>query len=143
MSRGLVPVLGALTLALGLPISGSAAEPQTQDFDAETFARAQADGRVILVESFAGWCLICRIQSPSLEQVLKKPRYSSALLFRLREHSPKAAWKQFRLKSYGAMIVYHGQNETARQMAPKTAAAIEALLATAYDSPQYQAQHTN
>ncbi len=136
MSLRLVLISGILLFGSSLPVSATLAEAQPQDFNAETFARAQAEGRVILVESYAGWCLTCRIQSPSLQQVLRNPRYAFTLVFRLREHSPKAAWKQLGLKSYGAMIIYRGHTETARQIGPRTQAEIEALLETAHDPAQ-------
>lgn len=95
------------------------------------FAKAQADDKVILIESYATWCLACRIQFPLLMEILQRPANTKTVLFRLQENSPKAAWKKFRVKSYGYLIVYKGQRETARTAGAKTFADIEAVLATA------------
>lgn len=96
------------------------------------FVKAQADNRVILVESYATWCLPCRVQFPLLMEILQKPAFSKTVVFRLQENSPKAAWKRFRLKSYGYLVVFRGQHETARAAGANTSEKIEALLATAH-----------
>ncbi len=95
------------------------------------FVKAQADDKMIIIESYATWCLACRIQFPLLMELLQRPAYSKTVLFRLQENSPKAAWKKFRVKSYGYLIVYKGQRETARAAGAKTLADVESLLATA------------
>lgn len=123
---------------LGLTLALVAFSPAMADFarlggpyDAAAFANAQAEDKIILVESYADWCLACRVQAPLLADVLREDVNSDVVMFRLQENSSKAAWKQFRLKYYGVMIAYRGSRETGRIVGAKTKAQIAALLATA------------
>lgn len=45
------------------------AQPSPIPFSDAAFARSQAEGRIFVVETFAWWCLTCRVQAPILAQL--------------------------------------------------------------------------
>lgn len=100
-------------------------------YNAAAFAKAKAEDRRILIESYASWCPPCRVQAPLVAGLLRGEDYKDTQLFRLSEDTPNAVWKKFRLKSYGALIVYRGTRETGRAIGATSSGEIEKLLATA------------
>ncbi|PIX65602.1 MAG: hypothetical protein COZ43_09090 [Sphingomonadales bacterium CG_4_10_14_3_um_filter_58_15] len=102
-----------------------------QDFDEAAFANAQAHDRIILVESYAFWCLACRIQAPLIADIQNSDELGNFVIFRIGEKTPNDVWKHFRLKYYGALIVYRGELEKGRLTGAKTSNEIKELLRTA------------
>lgn len=99
----------------------------TGEFSEAAFASAQAEGRTILVETYAPWCLACRIQSPILARQLARAPFDAILVLRIGEKTPSAAWKRFRLKGYGTLVLFKGGLEAARGT-PTTEEAVTAML---------------
>lgn len=83
-------------------------------YEEQAFREAQADGGLILVESYASWCLPCRIQEPIIRRLRKEPAYSRMIVFRVGEDSAQAAWKKLRLFGYGEIVVFRGAEEVGR-----------------------------
>lgn len=104
----------AAVFLLGLASSAAMAATPPVPFERAAFARAQAEGRTIIVETYAYWCLPCRIQAPILERLRSSKEFGQVLIFRIGEASPRAAWKHFRLTGYGTLVVFRGGREVAR-----------------------------
>ena len=49
-------------------------------FTDEAFAAAQAQGRTIVIETYAPWCLPCRLQEPILERLRKRRLFELSLI---------------------------------------------------------------
>lgn len=96
-------------------------------FSDPVFARAQTEGRTVVVETYASWCLPCRIQSPILERLLSREQFKDFVILRIGEQTPGSVWKRFRLHGYGNLIVFKGAMETSRGT-PTTEPDILALL---------------
>lgn len=96
-------------------------------FEQAAFVRAQAEGRTIIVESHASWCLPCRIQAPIIERLRAERAYAAVLVFRIGEKTPPPVWKRFRLTGYGALVVFKGEREVGRGT-PTSEAAVAQLL---------------
>lgn len=118
----------AAALLLGLASSAAMAAAPPVPFEQAAFARAQTEGRTIIVESYAFWCLPCRIQAPILERLRSSKEFGQVLIFRIGETSPRAAWKRFRLTGYGTLVVFRGGREVARGT-PTDEARVRKLLA--------------
>ena len=82
------------------------------------------------METYAPWCLPCRIQSPILERVRSQEQFKDVVILRIGEKTPNAVWKRFRLHGYGNLIVFKGTRETARGT-PTSEMAITELLRSA------------
>lgn len=117
--------LAALLLA---PIAPQAAFAATSaEFGDATFAAAQARGQTIVIETYAPWCLPCRIQAPILDRLRTQAPFRDVLVLRIGEKTPNAIWRRFRLNGFGTLVVYKGGREMARGT-PTNEAAITDLL---------------
>lgn len=130
----------ALVLAFALP-SGTRAESALSlpadrqvkmstrlvPFSDAAFAKSQSNGQTVVVETYAPWCLPCRLQSPILERLLMQELFKDIVILRIDEKTPGAAWKRFKLRGYASLVVLRGTNEVARGT-PTTEAAVIALL---------------
>lgn len=104
--------LAALFLA-ALPMQvAMAAAPA--EFSDTAFATAQAQGRTIVVETYAPWCLPCRIQSPILDSLRSRDPFKQVLVLRIGERTPSPIWKRLRLNGFGTLVIYKGGREMAR-----------------------------
>lgn len=135
--------LTVLSLALALPPGAraeSASSPQSAfpradakagtapiPYDDSAFARSQAEGLAVIVETYAPWCLSCRIQSPILERLRSQEQFRNIVILRIGEKTPNALWKRFKLHGYGMLIVFKGTSEVARGAPTNEAALIELL----------------
>lgn len=118
--------LGGVSLALTLcPLPASAAAYVR--YDPSAFAQAQAKNRTIVVETYAFWCLACRLQAPILNRLRSQDEFKHVLIFRIGEDAPKSVWKRFGLHSYGMLVIFKGAHEVARG-APKDESTVAALL---------------
>jgi thiol-disulfide isomerase/thioredoxin len=96
----------------------------------QAFTAAQAQGQTIVIETYAYWCLPCRIQSPILERLHSQTEFHDMMIFQIGEHSSNAIWRRFKLHGYGNLIVFRGSNEIARGT-PTSEVAVIALLRAA------------
>lgn len=97
-------------------------------FDEAAFAKAQQNEETIVVESYAGWCLACKVQAPLLSKLRQDPEFKSVRLFKIGEHTPMPVWKQFRLKAYGVIILYKGRIEIGRLSGAKNEPELRSFL---------------
>lgn len=121
----------ALALALGflLPLAAQAAELAT--YNAEAFAKAQADGRTILVDVHADWCSTCAVQKPIIHKVAKEPTFSKAILFVVDFDSTPRFLRAHRVAHQSTLIAFKGTKEVGRSVADVREPSIRALWAKA------------
>ena len=117
-------MVAAFLISLSAPLL--AATPPAP-FEQAAFIRAQADGRTIIVESHASWCLPCRIQAPIIARLRGERAYAAVLVFRIGEKTPSAVWKRFRLTGYGTLVVFKGEREVGRGTPTSEAAVVQLL----------------
>lgn len=123
--------VGLATLLMGTLPTQAAAAPDTETFSDDVFARAQSQNRTIVVETYAEWCLPCKIQAPILERLRSKGPFQNVLLLRVGEKTPEAVWDQLRLHGFGILVVFRGGKEVARG-SPTNEKAVAALLSKAF-----------
>ncbi len=116
----------ALLIAIVLwSAQAGAAEPV--DFSEAAFARAQQGKGLVVVETYAPWCLPCKLQAPLFEKAMKQPEFQSMRLFRVGEKTPPAAWQRLRMTGFGMVVVFRNGREVARGT-PTTEKELLALL---------------
>lgn len=122
--------LGCVATGLSLIIlfgSAASAASEPAAYEGADFERAQAEGRTIIVESYAYWCLPCRIQAPILDRLRKRAPFDSVIVFRVGETTDGRVWKQLHLAGYGTLVVFKGKQEISRGT-PTTEDAVAALI---------------
>jgi thiol-disulfide isomerase/thioredoxin len=117
--------LGAALLTALVPSAASASAPI--EYTDAAFAAAQSQGRTIVVEAYAPWCLPCRIQAPIIDRLRKQAQFRDILVLRIGEKTPNPIWRRFRLSGFGTLVVFKGSREMARGT-PTTEAAVSDLL---------------
>lgn len=119
-----LPLIGLLVLLLAAS-PAFCAEPAI--FDMAAFNEAQADGRSVILETYAPWCPACRRQAPLLDWLSDAPAFRHVIVMRVGEAAPKKVWRQFRLDAFGTLVLYRDGREVARDT-PQTTAGIAHLL---------------
>jgi thioredoxin-like negative regulator of GroEL len=95
------------------------------------FQAAQKAGQPILLEVHADWCTTCRAQEPIVQALLKDPKYSGFVVFRVDFDRQKDVLRQLRVQYQSTLVVFKGNKEVARSTAATSEAAIAAQLARA------------
>lgn len=98
---------------LAAAVAASAAAESPVTFDAALFTAAQREGRTIIVETYAPWCLPCRVRGPVLRDILRRERYRAILFLRVGEKTVDADWKRIGAKRYGMLHIYKGPQRVA------------------------------
>src|SRR5262249_51969458 len=113
----------AAAVLLAFSVVGHAAQP----FDDQSFKRAQAAGKTILVVVPASWWPTCRQQRPIIEQIEKeKP---NLVVYEVDFDTAKDALKHFRVQYQSTLIVFKGTKEIGRSTGDTDPARIRALVA--------------
>ena len=81
MIKKLVSVLFAAVVMSAVAFGAHAAEKV--NYDAKSFAAAQAAGKPILVEIHATWCPTCKAQAPILSDLEKQDKFKNLMVFRV------------------------------------------------------------
>lgn len=117
--------LAVALLAVLVPSVAGASGPI--EYTDAAFVAAQAQGRTIVVEAYAPWCLPCRIQAPIIDRLRILAPFRNILVLRIGEKTPDPIWRRFRLNGFGTLVVFKGSREMARGT-PTTEAAVSDLL---------------
>lgn len=118
-----------LLLALiGGIVTGPAAAAERFRYSPAQFAKAQAEGKPILVHVTAAWCVVCKVQDSVIERDLLKPEFAKAVLFDVDFDSQKDVLKRFNISDVSTLIVFKGATETARLIGGTDPGLIEAMM---------------
>lgn len=117
--------LAVLFLA-AIPLQAALAAAPAE-FSDTVFAAAQDQGRTIVVETYAPWCLPCRIQAPILDSLRSRDPFKQVLVLRIGERTPSPIWKRLRLNGFGTLIVFKSNREMSRGN-PTSESAVAELL---------------
>ena len=98
------------------------------NYDAKSFAAAQAAGKPILVEIHATWCPTCKAQEPILSDLEKQDKFKNLTVFRVDFDSQKDAVKAFGARVQSTLITFKGSVETGRSVGDTNPSSIAALL---------------
>lgn len=129
--RRWVRAIGVALAIAAVPSRPAQAAPSTVPvFDATAFERARSAGRTVVVDSYASWCLPCRIQAPILARLKREKRFAEIVIMRVGADTPEAVWRKFDLAGYGMMLVFKQGREVARGMPTNEASMRKLLTAT-------------
>ena len=109
-------------------IAFAAQAAEKVNYDAKSFATAQAAGRPILVEIRASWCPTCKAQEPILGNLEKHDRFRNLLVVLVDFDSQKEAVKAFGARMQSTLIAFKGSVETGRSVGDTNATSIATLL---------------
>lgn len=105
-----------------------AAPPAWSQYDAAQFARAQAAGKVIVVDVHATWCPTCRAQEPTLDALRSEPRLRGAIFVKVDFDTQKDFLREHRIPRQSTVLVFKGARETARSVAETRPAQLRAAV---------------
>ena len=126
MQKKLISLSLAALLTSAIAFAAQAAEKV--NYDAKSFAAAQAAGRPILVEIHASWCPTCKAQEPILGNLEKHDRFKNLLVVKVDFDSQKEAVKAFSARLQSTLIAFKGSAETGRSVGDTNATSITTLL---------------
>jgi thioredoxin 1 len=126
MLRKLISAVSAAVLMSAVTFAAHAADKV--NYDARSFAAAQAAGKPILVEIHAAWCPTCKAQAPILSDLEKQDKFSNLMVFHVDFDSQKDAVKAFGARMQSTLITFKGSLETGRSVGDTNPSSIAALL---------------
>ncbi|MBB4210711.1 thioredoxin [Rhodothalassium salexigens DSM 2132] len=85
-----------------------------QDYRALAFERAQSRGEPVLVEVYASWCPICRVQNDAFEALSAAGGTPQLRAFRVSYDRDKDFLQQFGVAKTGTLLLFHNGEEVAR-----------------------------
>lgn len=125
VSRGLCIALFAAAFAVaGLIQAALASTPYSES----AFKSAQATGVPILVEIHAGWCPVCKAQTPIIDALVAQPKFKNLKIFRVDFDSQKSDVQKFGANMQSTLIVYKGNSEMGRSVGDTKQDSIASLL---------------
>lgn len=123
-----------VSLALiGGIVTGPAAAAERYPYSPALFAKAQAEGKPILIHVTAPWCVVCKVQDSVIEHDLFKPEFAKTVLFDVDFDSQKDVLHKFNVSDVSTLIVFKGAAETARLIGGTDPGLIEAMMQRAVD----------
>ena len=100
-----------ITLLFFLSISANAVEKNT-NFSIETFEKAKASGKTIVINSYEIWCGTCSKQIKVLDQAEKE--FNEIIFLSYEQSANKDIAKKLDIKYWTTIVVYKGNNEVSR-----------------------------
>ena len=95
-------------------------------YSIDAFQQAQQNGETIVIDVYADWCSVCKIQNPILHEVKKK--HPSVVFFSVNYDTQHDAVKYFNAPRQSTIVVYKGTQEISRSVAETDAEAIMAAI---------------
>lgn len=114
MKRLAQSFLVIMAMVFAMPVL---AAPAWTQYSAAHFAKAQEEGKTIIVDVNAPWCTTCKAQAPILEGLRNEPRLKNAVFYKVDFDKEKAFLRQHRILRQSTVLVFNGKRETARSVA--------------------------
>jgi thiol:disulfide interchange protein len=109
-------------------IASPATAAQVRPFDARILAQAQAQGRPILIDVYADWCSVCKVQHKHLSEIASSPAYKNLIVLRLNYDTQKAERRKLKVPLQSTLIAFNGRNERGRLVASTDREVISRLV---------------
>lgn len=120
--------LGLAAAAAMTVIASPATAAQVRPFDAAILAQAQAQGRPILIDVYADWCSVCKVQHKHLSELTRNPAYKNLIVLRLNYDTQKAERRKLKVPRQSTLIAFNGRNERGRLVASTDREVISRLV---------------
>ncbi len=127
-----MPSFKSLTIAIvalfaAVPMAAYAAVSWTS-YSASSFAAAQQQGKIIVVDVHADWCPTCRAQQPILDELRQDERFADAIFVRVNFDDDKAFLRAHRIPRQSTILVFEGREEKARSIAETNRERLRAMI---------------
>jgi thiol:disulfide interchange protein len=120
--------LGLAAAAALTVIASPAIAAQVRPFHAGILAQAQAQGRPILIDVYADWCSVCKVQHKHLSELTRNPAYKNLIVLRLNYDTQKAERRKLKVPLQSTLIAFNGRNERGRLVASTDREVISRLV---------------
>ena len=100
-----------ITLLFFLCVSANAVEKKT-NFSIETFEKAKASGKTIVINSYEIWCGTCGVQTKVLNEA--EQEFKEIIFLSYEQSKNKDVAKMLGIKHWTTIVVYKGNNEVSR-----------------------------
>ncbi len=127
MTRFKSLTIAIIALIAAVPMAAHAAVAWT-NYSASSFAAAQEQGKIIVVDVHAEWCPTCRAQQPILDELRKDERLAGAIFVRVNFDDDKAFLRAHRIPRQSTIIVFQGGEEKARSIAETNRERLRAMV---------------
>lgn len=129
MSRFAMLALAPAAIVASVAATAPAQAAEFRDYDAAAFAKAQAEGRSIIIDIHAWWCPVCASQAATIKSTTAASYYKDLIIFRVDYDKQKDVWQSFGAHKQATLIGYHGKKEVGRIEFMTDKTKINALLA--------------
>lgn len=126
MSR---PALWLLVLFAAIPIAGEVCAGEPTAYSDARFSAEQGAAGAIILETWAPWCLPCKIQAPIIERLTSTAEFRSMRVLRVGVETSPSIWQRFGLTGYGTIVVFRNGKEVARGTPTNEKALLDLLRA--------------
>jgi thioredoxin 1 len=123
-------LITSLAIAVALP-GGAAFAADFQKYDKAAFAKAQAEGRSILIDIAAPWCPTCRAQEPIIKSTAADGDFDKMIIYKLDYDTQRKDVKALNARRQSTLIAFKGARETGRLVGDTDAGRISGLMKSA------------
>lgn len=99
-----------------------------QDYSVDSFAAAQAEGGLVMVDVYASWCPTCLAQHKVLDDLLSDPAYQNIKAFRVDFDDDISFISTHRVQAQSTIIMFNGSQELSRTIGSTSEQAIRSQL---------------
>lgn len=85
-----------------------------QPYSTAAFEAAQRAGRPILVDAYADWCPVCRLQAITLDKIERDKNFDNLVILRIDYDHQDEAKRRLGVNHQSTLIAFHGAQETGR-----------------------------
>ena len=125
ISRRMLPLA---TLAVALLFAAPSIAGEMRAFDQAAFAKAQSEGKPILVTVHADWCPVCTRMKPVENALMKDPANKDVVGFVVDFDKQAAALKTLGVTKQATQVFFKGTKEVGRHSFVTDKAAMQTLL---------------
>lgn len=100
-------------------------------YQADTFARARAAGKVTALQFHSGWCPICVMQERGVRSLQNDKELAEVTVFQADFSKEEDLRKRFGVQSFSTLVIFRGEVERARTTGDFHADKLKQLFAKA------------
>jgi thioredoxin 1 len=100
-------------------------------YDADTFEKARAAGKVTAVQFHSGWCPICVMQDRGVRSLKDDKDLGGVIVFQADFGKEDALRKRFNVNVFSTMVFFKGEEERGRTTGDSRPELLKALFAKA------------
>lgn len=101
---------------------------QTAAYSQEMFDKLAKEGKPVVVNIFATWCLTSAMQKPIQDKLLKSPKYKDVTLLTVNFDTQKPVVAKLKATMQGTLIAFKGGKEMARSESDATEEGVEVVF---------------